>query len=317
MSRKKTSSGPPRSPSRRPSARRPASASAGDRRPAHGRAARAGYAGIAPFAWLAGPGRRRRGGAGDRRALVMIRDIPNRRVARAGPAPPAVDGFRPAAPAWPRSGAQTSPEQIVVGQTGDRQAPWRRWRRRRNHVRGHHRRGHDRTFVGGHRARHPRCGKARRGSPRAWYLLRIDPGSAKPDALTPLPIPGDRRGAPMWRRSRYRRMAPSSQVALQPDGLNDPSAVTYLRVYSVATGAAAAFVVRDRRGRPLPDSRNSWPGPFAGRTAISRSPGWVSAGWRSGTAGSYPPRRGRVRRLGAEGDPRPDPVYLPAAEKRR
>jgi len=72
--------------------------------------------------------------------------------------------------------------------------------------------------------------------PRTWYLLQIDPGSAKVAKLTPLPIPGTAQGTNVAAIA----LSPDGTelaVALQPDGLNDPSALTYLLVYSVATGA--------------------------------------------------------------------------------
>jgi hypothetical protein len=169
-------------------------------------------------------------------SLVLIRDIPNGRVAPPTRPVPAVDGV----PAYyaglaKTSDAQTSPEQIVVGETvtGKRVAtvapP------AGTTFAGITGAADDRTFVvdtqpGSHDP------ESEPWQPRTWYLLRIDPGSAHPARLTPLPVPGTAQGTNVMAIA----LSPEGTelaVALQPDGLNDPSAPTYLRVYSVASGA--------------------------------------------------------------------------------
>ncbi len=219
-------------------------------------------------------------------SLVLIRDIPNGRVAPPTRPVPAVDGV----PAYyaglaKTSDAETSPEQIVVGQTvtGKRLATLAP--PAGTTFAGITGAADDRTFVVDTQpgSLDP---ESEPWQPRTWYLLRIDPGSAHPARLTPLPIPGTAAGTNVMGIA----LSPDGTelaVGLQPDGLNDPGAPTYLRVYSVASGAAL-----HRGSRPLPRmalvSRSSSPGPNTpARTATSRSPGWVSAGWRSATAGSY------------------------------
>jgi hypothetical protein len=169
--------------------------------------------------------------------LVLIRDIPNGRVAPPTRPVPAVDGV----PAYyaglaKTSDAQTSPEQIVVGDTvtGKRLAtvapPTGTTFAAITGA------ADDRTFVVDTQpgSLDP---ESEPWQPRTWYLLRIDPGSAHPARLTPLPIPGTAAGTNVMGIA----LSPDGTelaVALQPDGLNDPSAPTYLRVYSVASGAA-------------------------------------------------------------------------------
>ena len=223
-------------------------------------------------------------------SLVLIRDIPNGRVAPPARPAPAVDGV----PAYyaglaKTSAAQTSPEQIVVGQTvtGKRLATLAP--PAGTTFAGITGAADDRTFAVDTQpgSLDP---ESEPWQPRTWYLLRIDPGSAKAAQLTPLPVPGTAQGTNVEAIA----LSPDGTelaVALQPDGLNDPNAPTYLRVYSVATGAVLhswfATATSDPSGRP-----RLFAGPkYAGRTVTSRSPGWVSAGWRSATAGSYPPRQ--------------------------
>jgi hypothetical protein len=169
-------------------------------------------------------------------SLVLIRDIPNGRAAPPTRPAPAVDGV----PAYyaglaKTSAAQTSPEQIVVGQTvtGKRVATLAP--PAGTTFAGITGAADDRTFVVD-----TQPGRLYQESepwqPRTWYLLRIDPGSAKAAQLTPLPVPGTAQGTSVAAIA----LSPNGTelaVALQPDGLNDPSAATYLRVYSVATGA--------------------------------------------------------------------------------
>lgn len=185
--------------------------------------------------------------------LVLIRDIPNGRVAPPTRPVPAVDGV----PAYyaglaKTSGAPTSPEQIVVvgTVTGKRLAavtpP------AGTTFAGITGAADDRTFVVD-----TQPGSLDPDSepwqPRTWYLLRIDPGSAHPARLTPLPIPGTAQGTNVLAIA----LSPEGTelaVALQPDGLNDMSAPTYLRVYSVASGAVQnswfSTATRDSSGEP-------------------------------------------------------------------
>jgi hypothetical protein len=169
-------------------------------------------------------------------SLVLIRDIPNGRVAPPTRPVPAVDGV----PAYyaglaKTSDAETSPEQIVVGDTvtGKRLAtvapPTG------TTFAGITGAADDRTFVVDTQpgSLDP---ESEPWQPRTWYLLRIDPGSAHPARLTPLPIPGAAAGTNVMGIA----LSPDGTelaVGLQPDGLNDPSAPTYLQVYSVASGA--------------------------------------------------------------------------------
>ena len=170
-------------------------------------------------------------------SLVLIRDIPNGRVAPPTRPVPAVDGV----PAYyaglaKTSDAETSPEQIVVGDTvtGKRLAtvapP------AGTTFAGITGAADDRTFVVDTQpgSLDP---ESEPWQPRTWYLLRIDPGSAHPARLTPLPVPGTAAGTNVMGIA----LSPDGTelaVGLQPDGLNDPGAPTYLRVYSVASGAA-------------------------------------------------------------------------------
>jgi hypothetical protein len=101
--------------------------------------------------------------------------------------------------------------------------------------------------------------------PRTWYPLRIDPGSAKAAQLTPLPIPGTAAGTNLMGIA----LSPDGTelaVALQPDGLNDPSAPTYVWVYSVASGAvlhswfAAAASDHSGQAQLFAGSKDAGPG---------------------------------------------------------
>ena len=186
-------------------------------------------------------------------SLVLIRDIPNGRVAPPARPAPAVDGV----PAYyaglaKTSAAQTSPEQIVVGQTvtGKRLATLAP--PAGTTFAGITGAADDRTFVVDTQpgSLDP---ESEPWQPRTWYLLRIDPGSAKAAQLTPLPVPGTAQGTNVAAIA----LSPDGTelaVALQPDGLNDPSAATYLRVYSVATGAVLhswfATAAGDPSGQP-------------------------------------------------------------------
>jgi Sigma-70 region 2 len=186
-------------------------------------------------------------------SLVLIRDNPSRRVTPPTRPAPTVDGV----PAYyaglaKASGAQTSPEQIVVGQTvtGKRLAtvapP------AGTTFAGITGAADDRTFVVDTQPGSLDA-ESEPWQPRTWYLLRIDPGSAKAAQLTPLPIPGTAQGTNVAAIA----LSPDGTelaVALQPDGLNDQSALTYLRVYSVATGALLhswfATAASDPSGQP-------------------------------------------------------------------
>jgi hypothetical protein len=186
-------------------------------------------------------------------SLVLIRDIPNRRVAAPTRPAPAVDGV----PAYyaglaETSAAQTSPEQIVVGQTvtGKRLATLAP--PAGTTFAGITGAADDRTFVVDTQPG-TLDAESEPWQPRTWYLLRIDPGSAKPAELTPLPIPATAQGTNVAAIA----LSPDGSelaVALQPDGLNNPSALTYLRVYSVATGALLhwwfAAAASDPSGQP-------------------------------------------------------------------
>jgi hypothetical protein len=197
-------------------------------------------------------------------SLVLIRDIPNGRVAPPTRPVPAVDGV----PAYyaglaKTSDAETSPEQIVVGDTvtGKRLAtvapPTG------TTFAGITGAADDRTFVvdtqpGGLDP------ESEPWQPRTWYLLRIDPGSAHPARLTPLPIPGTAAGTNVMGIA----LSPDGTelaVGLQPDGLNDPGAPTYLRVYSVASGAVLhswfSTATRDGSGKPQFFAGTKYAGP--------------------------------------------------------
>jgi hypothetical protein len=196
--------------------------------------------------------------------LVLIRDIPNGRVTAPARPAPAVDGV----PAYyaglaKASAAQTSPEQIVVGQTmtGRRLAtvapP------AGTTFAGITGAADDRTFVVDTQPGSLDA-ESEPWQPRTWYLLRIDPGSAKAARLTPLPIPGTARGTNVAAIA----LSPDGTklaVALQPDGLNGPSALTYLRVYSVATGALLhwwfATAASDPSGQPQVFAGPKYAGP--------------------------------------------------------
>jgi hypothetical protein len=169
-------------------------------------------------------------------SLVLIRGIPSGRVAAPTRPAAAVDGVPAYYAGLAETGAApTSPEQIVVGQTvtGKRLAtvapP------AGTTFAGITGAADDRTFVVDTQPGSLDA-ESEPWQPRTWYLLRIDPGSAKAAQLTPLPIPGTAQGTNVAAIA----LSPDGTelaVALQPDGLNDPSALTYLRVYSVATGA--------------------------------------------------------------------------------
>ena len=178
-------------------------------------------------------------------SLVLIRDIPNGRVAPPTRPVPVVDGVPTYYAGLAKtSDVQTSPEQIVVGDTvtGKRLAtvapP------AGTTFAGITGAADDRTFVVDTQpgSLDP---ESEPWQPRTWYLLRIDPGSAHPARLTPLPIPGTAAGTNVLGIA----LSPDGTelaVGLQPDGLNDPSAPTYLQVYSIASGAALRIVVLDR-----------------------------------------------------------------------
>ena len=193
-------------------------------------------------------------------SLVLIRDIPNGRVAP--PIRPAatVDGvpaYVDGVPAYyaglaKTSDAETASEQIVIGDTvtGKRVAtvapP------AGTTFAGITGAADDQTFVVDTQpgSLDP---ESEPWQPRTWYLLRIDPGSAHPARLTPLPVPGTAQG------TNVLAIALSPQgtelaVALQPDGLNDPSAPTYLRVYAIDSGAVQkswfSTATRDSSGEP-------------------------------------------------------------------
>ena len=169
-------------------------------------------------------------------SLVLIRHIPSERVAAAPKPLTTVDGV----PAYyaglaMASSAQTAPEEIVVGQTvtGKRLATMAP--PAGTTFAGITGAADDRTFVVDTQpgSLDP---EGEPWQPRTWYLLRIDPGSAKAARLTPLPIPETAQGTNVAGIA----LSPDGTelaVALQPNGLNDPSGPTYLRVYSVATGA--------------------------------------------------------------------------------
>ena len=170
-------------------------------------------------------------------SLVLIRDIPNGRVAPPTRPVPVVDGVPTYYAGLAKTtDAQTSPEQIVVGDTvtGKRLAtvppPAGTTFAAITGA------ADDRTFVVDTQpgSLDP---ESEPWQPRTWYLLRIDPGSAHPARLTPLPIAGTAAGTNVLGIA----LSPDGTelaVGLQPDGLNDPSAPTYLQVYSVASGAA-------------------------------------------------------------------------------
>jgi hypothetical protein len=197
-------------------------------------------------------------------SLVLVRDIPNRRVAAPTRPAPTVDGV----PAYyaglaNASAAQTSPEQIVVGQTvtGKRLAtvapP------AGTTFAGITGAADDRTFVVDTQPG-SLDSESEPWQPRTWYLLRIDPGSAKTAQLTPLPIPGTAQGTNVAAIA----LSPDGSelaVALQPDALNDPSGLTYLRVYSVATGAVLhswlATAASDPSGQPQVFAGPKYAGP--------------------------------------------------------
>jgi hypothetical protein len=151
-------------------------------------------------------------------ALVIVRDVPNGRVAPRGPqaSPATAPGVPEYYVAWMQAdrsylvvgdtmtGAQVStvmsPSGVflesVFGTAAD-----------------------DRTFiVTGDRPRGA-------GAGTQWYLLRITPGGRTPARLAPLPIPV--------------RQAPAG-VAISPDGTRLavalPGAPANLRIYSIATG---------------------------------------------------------------------------------
>ena len=250
-------------------------------------------------------------------SLVLIRDIPNRRVAAPARPAPAVDGV----PAYyaglaETSAAQSSPEQIVVGQTvtGKRLATLAP--PAGTTFAGITGAADDRTFVVDTQPG-TLDAESEPWQPRTWYLLRIDPGSAKPAELTPLPIPATAAGTNVAAIA----LSPDGTelaVALQPDGLNDPSAADLPAGLLGRHRGPAAFVVRGRRERPFR------PAAVLGRAQVRR-PGQQSRARLGGSAragvrvqpGHTRQDRGRVRRLDAEGDPRPDPVHLRADEKRR
>ena len=186
-------------------------------------------------------------------SLVFIRHIPSGGVAAAARPAPAVDGVPAYYAGLAKAGiAATSPEEIVVGQTvtGKRLAtvtpP------AGTTFAGITGAADDRTFVVDTQpgSLDP---EGEPWQPRTWYLLRIDPGSATAARLTPLPIPPTAQGTNVAGIA----LSPDGTdlaVAVQPDGLNDPSAPTYLRVYSVATGAVLhswfATAASDASGQP-------------------------------------------------------------------
>ena len=160
-------------------------------------------------------------------ALVIIRDIPNGRVAAPSPAatsagPTDTPSNIPAGvPEYYVAWMQAGTPYLVVGDTFTGQpiatvkAPAGVFL---NAVYGTA--ADDRTFVVTGQRLHGA------GAGTVWYLLRIAPGSATPARLTPLPVP--------------LRQDPAG-AALSPDGTELavalPGSPAALRVYSVATGA--------------------------------------------------------------------------------
>ena len=241
-------------------------------------------AGSAPPAWLAGPGRRRRGRAGDRALSGPHQGYPERTGGSAARPVPVVDGVPTYYAGLAKtSDVQTSPEQIVVGDTvtGKRLAtvapP------AGTTFAGITGAADDRTFVVDTQpgSLDP---ESEPWQPRTWYLL----GSIRSGAPGPADAaahPRHRRWhqcagrsrSPRWHRARCRTAAGRPE---RPERADLPAGLLGRERGRAALWFATAAC--DGSGQPQFFAGTK----YGARTATSRSPGWVSAGSRSATAGS-------------------------------